>query len=216
MPQWGPRRHRRGDRAADRRVELRLPQWGHGVTAAETRLHRSLFTAEHMLAAMGATVSPPWRLRRKSSFRTAGKTPQWGHGVTAVETEERQVVKTDKDGPQWGHGVTAVETGTMIERWIWNSPPQWGDGVTTVETICPAARRPPTPLRAAMGPRRRRRGDRSPGTRPFSRPNEQGFERSQWAPGADVVLSSQGPEMAPDLPTSSRRDPPSLQRSHPR
>src|SRR5229473_2835418 len=165
------------------------PQWGHGVTAVETS--RKAPTRRTSGFRNGVTASPPCRHLGDEPGRSvrvlgAAMGPRRHRRGGDPDTGEKLYKLITL--PQWGHGVTAVETCrccSMLSGSPWcrngaTASPRWRH-----EGLLPLDRLP----HAAMGPRRHRRGDRSPGTRPFSRPNERGFERSQWAPGALTSFS---------------------------
>ncbi len=81
----------------------RAHQWGHGVTAVETRGRRRAPPPRR--CRNGATASPPWRLETFwSQYPTRAGRPQWAHGVTAVETEPDPHAQP---GPNRRNGATA-------------------------------------------------------------------------------------------------------------
>src|SRR5437588_474272 len=129
------------------------PQWGHGVTAMETRPQRQ-HPHPHQPTAMG-----PRRHRRGDPTETAEfvmevLVPQWVHAVTAVETRVlgrdsfparitamgrwRPAIRCGMPSTTTDrNGATASPPWRLSTSWIRSrpaTPPQWGHGVTAVET----------------------------------------------------------------------------------
>ncbi len=134
-PPWRPREQRREWERTNRL------QWGHGVTAVETR-DRTIQRVAGPLASMG-----PRRHRRGDTMGLSRPSDtvsalQWGHGVTAVETWLFVPESADSNSDCF-NGATA-------------SPPWRRDAYRCVCHI----------ERASMGPRRHRRGDKSMGFDP--------------------------------------------------
>ncbi|WHZ21413.1 MAG: hypothetical protein OJF47_000525 [Nitrospira sp.] len=134
----GPRHHCRGIPARRGHGLHRHPrlQWGHGITAVESRISRGRADPGKRRF-NGATASLPWNRGargRHDSGLLASMGPrhhcrgisvtlsmcctwpwlQWGHGITAVESPSRNNRPHHIIELQWGHGITAVESTIRI------------------------------------------------------------------------------------------------------